>query len=168
MNYHHLTHFSGNRCGTSIHQDIFTGYKVVSPKSHLPWNRVDWPNVTIYRRLIITMETFKGSGEPWRLPNAVVFIASFLSSGKIANDFHDRLILTSWARFKFLCLRATFPATLPWVPEAFHARFQVSVKSFKMTCAKRFAVRVFGLWPKTCRHATDEAPRRTREKASGT
>ena len=68
--------------------------KVVSPKSHLPWNRVDSPNVTIYRRLIITMKTFKGSGEPGQLPNAVVFIASFLSSGKIANDFHGRLILT--------------------------------------------------------------------------
>ena len=36
---------------------------------------------------------------------------------------------------------------IPWVPEAFHARFQVSVMSYKMTRAKSFAARVFGLWP---------------------
>jgi len=32
----------------------------------------------------------------------------------------------------------------------------------------RFAARVFGLRPKTCRPAADEAPRYTREKISGT
>ena len=37
---------------------------------------------------------------------------------------------------------------LPWVPEAFHARFPVSVK--------------------TCRPVADEAPPRTPEKTSGT
>ena len=46
--------------------------------------------------------------------------------------------------------------SIPWVPEAFHARFPVSVSGF--------AVRVFGQRPKTCRPAADEAPRRAREK----
>ena len=32
----------------------------------------------------------------------------------------------------------------------------------------RFAARVFCLRPKTCRPVADEAPRRTREKTSGT
>ena len=48
---------------------------------------------------------------------------------------------------------------LRWVPEAFHARFPVSVKSLKW------------LRPKTCRPAADEsssALHRTREKTSGT
>ena len=40
------------------------------------------------------------------------------------------------------------------MPETFHARFPVSV--------------VFGLRPKTCRPAADEAPRHKREKISGT
>ena len=34
--------------------------------------------------------------------------------------------------------------------------------------SRGFAARVFGLWPKTCRPVADEAPRRTREKTSGT
>ena len=46
-------------------------------------------------------------------------------------------------------------ANVHWVPEAFHARFPVSVKSYKVT--------------RSClRSAADEAPRRTREKTSGT
>ena len=43
--------------------------------------------------------------------------------------------------------------SLPWVPEAFHARFPVSVKSFRRSCLRPVA---------------EEAPRRTREKTSGT
>ena len=50
--------------------------------------------------------------------------------------------------------------SIPWVPEAFQARFPVSVNGF--------AARVSGLWPKTCRPAADEAPRRAREQTSGT
>ena len=50
---------------------------------------------------------------------------------------------------------------LPWVQEAFHAQFPVSVKSL-------IAARVFGLRPNTCRPVADEAPRRTREKTSVT
>ena len=38
----------------------------------------------------------------------------------------------------------------------------------KSAPAKNFAARVFGLRPKTSRPADDEAPRRTREKTSGT
>ena len=52
-----------------------------------------------------------------------------------------------------------FTLMLPWVPEAFHARFPVSVK--KVT---RFAARVFGRRPKMCWPAADEASLRTREK----
>ena len=46
--------------------------------------------------------------------------------------------------------------TLPWVPEAFHARFPVSPL---VSSRQR---------PKTCRPAADEAPRHTGEKTSGT
>ena len=59
--------------------------------------------------------------------------------------------------------RATIPPkkipareTLPWVPEAFHARFPVSPL---VSSRQR---------PKTCRPAADEAPRHTAEKTSGT
>ena len=52
-----------------------------------------------------------------------------------------------------------FGYALPWVPKAFHARFPVSVKSYKVTR---------GFDSKTSRPAADEAPRRTREKTSGT
>ena len=44
------------------------------------------------------------------------------------------------------------PST-PWVPEAFYARFLVSVKSEKVTSA---AASVFGLQPNTCRPAADK------------
>ena len=37
-------------------------------------------------------------------------------------------------------------APLPWVPEAFHVRFLVLVKSF----SRVFSARVFGLWPTAC------------------
>ena len=39
--------------------------------------------------------------------------------------------------------------SIPRVPEAFHARFPVSVNGL--------AARVFGLWPKTCRPASNVA-----------
>ena len=41
-------------------------------------------------------------------------------------------------------IKGLFTGALPWVPEAFHARFPFSVKS-KVT--PRFAARVFGLRP---------------------
>ena len=53
-------------------------------------------------------------------------------------------------------------ASLPWVPEAFHARFPVSVKSSVKSSVKPevfsrgFAVRVFGRRSNTCRPAADE------------
>ena len=37
-------------------------------------------------------------------------------------------------------------APLPWVPEAFHVRFLVLVKSFSHV----FTARVISLWPKAC------------------
>ena len=48
---------------------------------------------------------------------------------------------------------------VPWVPEAFHARFPVSVKSLKKWPARKvfargFAARLFDLRPKTCRRPT--------------
>ena len=67
----------------------------------------------------------------------------------------------------FFCTPAVY--LIPWVPETFHARFPVSIKS-----SRGFAARVFGLRPKTCwdvlacgRHPA-KAPPRTREKTSGT
>ena len=56
---------------------------------------------------------------------------------------------------------------VPWVPETFHARFPVSVKSSNQVKSSGFAARVFGRRPKTCQPAADEAPRHTREKISG-
>ena len=57
---------------------------------------------------------------------------------------------------------------VPWVPETFHVRFPVSVKSTKnQVKSSGFAARVFGRRPKTCRPAADKAPRHTREKISG-
>ena len=50
--------------------------------------------------------------------------------------------------------------TLSWESNTLGAR--------GFSCAFFFFSRVFGLWPKTCRPAADEAPRRTREKTSGT
>ena len=55
---------------------------------------------------------------------------------------------------------------LPWAPEAFHARFPVSVKKKKKVT--RLAARVFGRRPKMCWPAADEASLRTREKTSDT
>ena len=64
--------------------------------------------------------------------------------------------------------------TLPWVQEASHARFPVSVKSQKVTRAKTF----FSRLRRSCLRPSaehmsacglrNEAPRRTREKTSGT
>ena len=48
----------------------------------------------------------------------------------------------------FFCTPAVY--LIPWVPETFHARFPVSVKS-----SRGFAARVFGLRPKTCWPAAD-------------
>ena len=51
---------------------------------------------------------------------------------------------------------------LPWVPEAFHARFPASVKSLKVTL-----LAASPLVSSACGRR-NEAPRRKREKTSGT
>ena len=62
---------------------------------------------------------------------------------------------TSIDVFYFFLLKSV--ALIPWVPEAFHSRFPVSVIRLRRSC-----LRPVGL------PATDEAPRRTLEKTSGT
>ena len=64
--------------------------------------------------------------------------------------------------FYLICLLASL--LLPWVPEAFHARFPVSVKSSSLV-SSAFGRRHVGLRP--TRHPP-KVPRRTREKTSGT
>ena len=55
---------------------------------------------------------------------------------------------------------------IPWVPETFHARFRSSLISDpREKFSRGFAARFFGLRP--TRHPP-KAPRRTREKTSGT
>ena len=64
--------------------------------------------------------------------------------------------------------------TLSWESNTLGTRgFSCAVSGFRQVLKsdpreKFFFSRVFGLWPKTCRPAADEAPRRTREKTSGT
>ena len=56
---------------------------------------------------------------------------------------------------------------IPWVPEAFHAQFPVSVKtkiSDPRVFSRGLATCVFGLRPKKDRPAADDVPRRTRGK----
>ena len=65
--------------------------------------------------------------------------------------------------------------TLSWESNTLGARgFSYAVSGFRQVLKSDpreklfFFSRVFGLWPKTYRPTADEAPRRTREKTSGT
>ena len=65
--------------------------------------------------------------------------------------------------------------TLSWESNTLGARgFSCAVSGFRQVLKSDpreklfFFSRVFGLWPKTYRPTADEAPRRTREKTSGT
>ena len=62
--------------------------------------------------------------------------------------------------------------TLSWESNTLGARgFSCAVSGFRQSDPREklfFFPHVFGLWPKTYRPTADEAPRRTREKTSGT
>ena len=64
----------------------------------------------------------------------------------ITSEHHAKLPCHKLLTVSLLEINGTVSLSLPWLPEAFHARFR----------------------PKTCRPAADEAPCRALEKTSGT